>query len=510
MIDARLLQYGDIFKTAPDSQITTDGTVVAGSSEVDESMLTGESKPVEKHVGSAVIAGSINGSGMLTVRLTRLPADNTITTIANMVDEAKLSKPKIQDVADKVASCFVPVVVILTIITFVIWMAIGITVRKQTTSHATIEAITYAITVLIVSCPCAIGLAVPMVIVIASGVAARRGIIFKSAASIEVAYKTTDVVFDKTGTLTLGQLTVVEEISCSFDATLTKSMLLGLLANIKHPVSAAIASHLSKECVTPSVIQDAKVVTGKGAEGSWRGRILRVGNSKWLNVEAHPLVKLWLSRGLTVTCFTVDSDIAAIYGLQDTLRPDAIITISELQRHGIAVHILSGDDHGAVQSTANQLGIPNSHVHSRCSPADKRSYIETLQTGPSSSRGSKKQRKPLVMFIGDGTNDAVALTQANIGVHMSSGTDIAQSAADVVLTRSDLSGVLTLLAISRKAIHRIVFNVGWRFVYNTLAVLFGAGAFVNARIPPEFAGLGELVSVLPVIIAAVLLRWSSI
>ncbi|KAJ8117967.1 hypothetical protein OPT61_g964 [Boeremia exigua] len=509
-IDARLLQFGDDFKVAPDSQIPTDGTVVEGSSEIDESMLTGESRPVAKHIGSSVIAGSINGPGMLTVRLTRLPGDNTITTIASMVDEAKLSKPRIQDIADKVASYFVPVVVALTVITFVIWVAVGVGIRKQSGSRAVTEAITYAITVLIVSCPCAIGLAVPMVIVIASGVAARRGVVFKSAASIEVAYKTTDVVFDKTGTITLGQLAVDEELIFSPDPTRSKSLLLGLLTNIKHPAAAAITSHLINGSVTASAIQNAKVVTGKGIQGIWQGRVLRAGNTQWLGLGEHPIVKALLTRGLTVTCFTIGDDITAIYGLHDTLRSDAISTTLELQKRGVAVHILSGDDDGAVQSIAHQLSIPSSNVRSRCSPADKKEYIEALQTRPLVRQGSKKPREPIVVFVGDGTNDAVALAQATIGVHMSSGTDIAQSAADVVLMRSDLSGVLTVLAISKKAMHRVAFNFGWSFFYNTLAVLLGAGAFVHVRIPPEFAGLGELVSVLPVIAAAVLLRWSKI
>lgn len=189
-IDVRLLQYGDIFKVAPDARIPTDGTVISGASGINESMVTGESRPVEKATGSSVIAGSINGSGALTIRLTRLPEDNTVNVISGMVDEAKLSKPKVQDAADRVASYFVPTVVGITIITFIIWVAIGVGVRKQSGANATVQAITYAITVLIVSCPCAIGLAVPMVIVIVSGVAARRGVIFKSADGIEVAYIT--------------------------------------------------------------------------------------------------------------------------------------------------------------------------------------------------------------------------------------------------------------------------------------------------------------------------------
>lgn len=510
-IDARLLQYGDTFKVAPDSRIPTDGTVISGSSEIDESMLTGESQPVEKHTKSAVIAGTINGSGTLTVRLTRLPGDNTITTIAGMVDEAKLSKPKIQEIADTVASYFVPVVVALTIITFVIWVAIGVAIRHQSGSEATIEAITYAITVLIVSCPCAIGLAVPMVIVIASGVAAKRGVIFKTAGSIEVAYKTTDVVFDKTGTLTAGKLEVVREEYGEYGgAEEAMSLLLGLLGNIKHPVSAAIATRLASQGLPASTISDAKVVTGKGVEGTIDGKKLRAGNSRWVALSDDPRVLSMLSEGFTTFCFTIDNTLVAIFGLQDTLRPDAAPTIDHLRRSGINVHVLSGDDDGAVKDIASQLNVSEDNVRSRCSPADKQTYIKNLLAAPLTAPATGKSRKPIIMFVGDGTNDAVALAQATIGVHVSSGTDIAQSAADVVLVRPSLSGVLTIINVSRKAIHRVVFNFSWSFVYNTFAVLLGAGAFVHARIPPEFAGLGELVSVLPVVLAAVLLKRSKV
>jgi heavy metal translocating P-type ATPase len=509
-IDARLLQFGDVFKAAPESRIPTDGTVISGSAEVDESMLTGESKPVEKHTGSTVIAGSINGSGTLTVRLTRLPGDNTITTIACMVDEAKLSKPKIQEIADTVASYFVPVVVALTIITFAIWIAIGIAVRHQSASDATIEAITYAITVLIVSCPCAIGLAVPMVIVVASGVAAKRGVVFKSADSIEVAYKTTDVVFDKTGTLTTGKLAVVREKYLDDEGFRSaESLLPGLLRNIKHPVSAVVAARFGSEGLRDPLIRDIKVVTGKGVQGTFEGKVLRAGNSRWLELSEHPLVQPMLSEGLSTFCFTIDDGLIAVFGLQDTLRPDAASTIQTLRQSGVNVHILSGDDEGAVKDIATQLSIPDRNVRSRCSPSDKQAYIQTLLAGHS-TMPSSKPRKSVVLFVGDGTNDAVALAQATIGVHMSSGTDIAQSAADIVLVRPSLSGVLTIINVSKKAMRRVAFNFGWSFVYNLFAVLLGAGAFVHARIPPEFAGLGELVSVLPVVLAAVLLKWSRV
>ncbi|KAF5970937.1 putative P-type ATPase [Fusarium bulbicola] len=500
-MDARLLQYGDVFKVLPDTRIPTDGTVMSGSSEVDESMLTGESRPVEKHFKSAVIAGSINGPGLMTVRLNRLPSENTINTIAAMVDEAKLSKPKLQDLADRVASYFVPVVVAFTIITFVIWVAIGLTVRGYGGSKATTEAITYAIAVLIVSCPCAIGLAVPMVIVIMSGVAAERGIIFKSADAIEVAHKASHVVFDKTGTLTRGKLSVVEN-ECVDKRTLP--LLLGLIENSRHPVSMAVTDYLRNTGLETSVVGEPKSLTGKGVEAVVKGQVLKAGNSTWLNLSDNPLIQPMLSQGHTVFCFTVNDELQAVYGLQDEPRNDAFAAVEALHMRGISVHVVSGDDERAVQNLAFKLNIPRDNVRSRTSPSGKRDYIQKLLGNPTD------RKKPVVIFCGDGTNDAVALAQATIGVHMNEGTDVAQSAADVVLMRPALSGIITMIDASRKSVNRIKFNFGWSFVYNTFAVLLAAGAFVNARIPPEYAGLGELVSVLPVILAAVLLRWSKI
>ena len=511
-IDARLLQYGDVFRVFPDSKVSTDGTVISGFSEIDESMLTGESRPIEKFKGSSVIAGSINGSGVLTIRLTRIPSDNTISTIAGMVDEAKLSKPKIQQFADQVATYFVPVVISITIVVFCIWIAIGIAIQNKSGSEATIQAITYAITVLIVSCPCAIGLAVPMVIVVATGVAAERGVIFKSPNAIEIAYKTTHVVFDKTGTLTQGKLTVAREEYLSISPS-TKALLLGLIGSSKHPVSVTVANHLKMDGVAAATVSDFRSVIGRGVEGTFAGCTLCAGNSRWLNLSDDPVVQSILSQGYTAFCFTVDGSLAGVFGLEDSLREDTLSTITKLQQTGISVHVLSGDDDGVVRAVASQLDIPISNVRSRCTPVDKQAYIQSLLATPNHrSSGKRANNEPVVMFCGDGTNDAVALAQATIGVHMNEGgTDVAKSAADVVLMRPRLSGIFTAITISRKSIHRIAFNFGWSFVYNVFAILLAAGAFVHvARIPPEFAGLGELVSVLPVVAAGILLRWAKI
>ncbi|KAJ6109285.1 hypothetical protein N7486_001519 [Penicillium sp. IBT 16267x] len=502
-IDVRLLQYGDIFMVAPDTRIPTDGIIVSGSTEVNESMLTGESCPVEKGPQSRVIAGSINGSGTLHVRVTRLPGDNTITAIAAMVDEAKLSKPKMQELADKVASYFVPVIVALAIATFVVWIAVGVAAEGKTGSESAVQAITYAITVLIVSCPCAIGLAVPMVVVFASGIAAEHGVIFKSADAIEVAYKTSHVVFDKTGTLTKGKLGIVVE-DCLENGESRLPVLLGLISNNKHPVSVAVADHLRRKGVVATAFPGAKSLTGRGIEGEMAGQTMRGGNSRWLNVQDHPMVQPVLLQGYTAFCFTIDGVLCAVFGLEDSLRDDALQVVTTLLRRGVSVHVVSGDDVEPVQKVASILGIPDRNVHAHSSPSAKQSYIKNLL------EDSSNVENPVVIFCGDGTNDAVALAQATVGIHMNEGSDIAQAAADVVLMRPALSGILTVMDTSRVSVRRIKFNFGWSFVYNTFAVLLAAGAFVKARIPPEFAGLGELVSVLPVIIAVVLLRWTKI
>lgn len=552
-VDTRLLQYGDVFKVWPDCRIPTDGTVLSGASEVDESMVTGESRLVEKQNKSSVIAGSVNGAGTLTVRLDRLPRENTISVVANMVDAAKLSKPGLQDLADRVASYFVPVVVVLTMITFCTWVGVGVTIQGKPASDAVIQAITYAITVLIVSCPCAIGLAVPMVVVIASGVAAERGVVIKDATTLDVARKTSHVVLDKTGTLTEGRLTVSRcvYVDDEWSAEMSQSFLLALLADNKHPVSAAVAENLRAKTVQPSPsVSGVKVLTGKGVEATTTesGLSLRAGNSRWLNVSDVPQVQDVLAEGHTTFCFTINGSLAAVFGLQDGLRPDALATVVQLQNSGLVVHVLSGDDDAAVRAVARRLGIPEAQVRSQCSPADKQAYIRALQDLPPTAseptwsplpgvhvakqhnnKKKKQKRAATVLFCGDGTNDAVALAQATIGVHMNnnddhthtlgSASDVAQSAADVVLMRPGLSGLLALLRVSRKAGGRIRFNFGWSFVYNTAAVLLGGGAFAalggpqggaTVRIPTALAGLGELVSVLPVVVAAVLLRWERV
>ena len=520
-IDARLLQYQDIFKVLPDMSIVTDGVILTGESEVDESLITGELALIHKQTGSTVKAGTINHSGTLKVRVTRLPCENTIKTIATMVDDAKSSKPKIQELADRVASYFVPVILGLTLVVFIAWVVVEKQVRSQNTTTACITAMTYAISVLVVSCPCAIGLAVPMVVVIAGGVGARHGLIFRTAETVDTARKVSHVIFDKTGTLTQGKLHVIAQKYAHAPTIYESSLILGLTTNSTHPVSAAIASHLRSSGVEATVIDQITSHPGKGIETQWNNSTIRAGNPHWLSVQDHPSVTELLSSSLTIFCVTRDANLIAAYGLRDELRPDALSTVTTLRSRGIELSLLSGDNDSSVRTIASQLGILPPNVLARCSPAEKQAYVKSKLT-PSSGdpRRSlfslhRKEKQNIVLFCGDGTNDAPSLAQASIGLHIapSNTSSIAGVAADAVIMRPSLHSIITLMDLSKAFHTRIVFNFFWSFVYNIFAVLLAAGAFVDVgnrggiRIRPEYAGLGELISVLPVVLVAVGLRW---
>ena len=505
LVDIRELQYGDMFKLLPDSIVPTDGIIVSGETEIDESMITGEAVPVLKFSGSPIIAGSVNGSGPILARLTKLPVDNTISRIASMVEKAKLSKPRVQETADRVASYFVPCVLALTLVIFSIWVAIGIAGRNNSTSDAIVTAITYALAALIVSCPCAIGLAVPMVMVIASGVGAKYGVIIKSFHAIEDARKTSHVVFDKTGTLTQGTFSVMEEVYREKDRRKAASIAWHLTSSSKHPVSQALTSHLDSLKGNHIQLESVSSVVGKGIHASLEGQPVVGGNPFYVDAIQNPDVQRLLSQGLTVFCIRYGSALLAIWGLRDALRADTISVMSALQVRNIRVSVVSGDSTTAVNNLAMELGIPLSHARGQCTPEDKVHYMTSLSTA--SSGGKSSPTTNTIIFCGDGSNDAVALAQADIGIYMAGGTDVAKSAADVVLTHPSLVGILALIDLSRASMRRVYFNFAWSFVYNLVAILLAAGASVTVRILPAYAGLGELVSVLPVMVVALQLRW---
>ncbi|KAK2007925.1 heavy metal translocatin [Colletotrichum eremochloae] len=492
-IDARLLQYDDRFRVLPHSRVPTDGLIVSGETEVDESMLTGESLPVVKKKGDNLIAGTVNGDGTVVARLTRLPGKNTVTDIAQLVEEAANSKPALQDLANKVAGWFVPAMAAVTVLTFVIWVAIGMRVLSYSAGKSVGNAVTYAVATLAVACPCALGLAVPMVLVVAGGIAAREGVIIKSADTTEGARKTTDVVFDKTGTITEAELTVVEQVNLGGDRDENLALAKALVGGGKHPVSAAVGGYLEKQGVKPmSEVVNVRVIPGAGVEACHKDSSLQAGNARWTNADSNGEVERLQQAGLTALVVARDSIPLVVFGLAVQIRPEAFRVIAELKARNIAVHLVSGDQTVAVEAVAAAVGIPAEHVAGERTPTEKRDYVSALM----------KDGTRHVLFCGDGTNDAVAVAQAHVGAQMGGGSDVTQGAADVVLMNG-LEGIPLLLDVSRASFRRMAFNFAWSGVYNVLAVTMASGAWVRFRIPPAYAGLGEVVSVVPVILAAV-------
>ncbi|KAI7109163.1 heavy metal translocatin [Hortaea werneckii] len=497
-IDARLLQFGDTIRIAPHTRIVTDVDVISGTSAVDESMLTGEANPVPKHAGDSLVAGTLNGPGVLEGRLGRLPGANSLTDIANLVENALGSKPRIQDLADKVASWFIPTIVAIAVATLIIWIAISLRVRGENAGGAIGTAITYGIAVLAISCPCALGLAVPMVLVIAGGVAARAGIVIKEADAIERGYKTTDVVFDKTGTLTKTDL-IVATVSSPQTRKVTEEAALALTNNLvsgnNHPVSQAVGLYLkAHDCLEPKV-DHVNSIPGAGIEAKWNSFTVKAGNPYWNSTDTEPCVRDIIEAGMTAFSVTVDGTLILAFGLHSQIRDEAVSVVQALQRQNIRCHIVSGDTEKAAQGIASRVGIDANDVASRHSPAQKMEFVKQLQ-----SEGR------VVLFCGDGTNDAVAIAQANVGVQIGTASDVTHGVCDVTLL-GGLEGILTLLGISKRAFSRITFNFVWAAIYNVFAVLLASGALVKFRILPAYAGLGEIVSVCPVIAAAVSLIW---
>ena len=478
-IDARLLHMHDLITIQPHTKIVTDAIVTQGGSELDESMITGESLPVQKKAEDTLIAGTLNGSGLLTAKVSRLPGKNTINDIEDLVNQAQKSKPKTQELADRVAGWFVPVVCFIAVVVAIVWGVVATKKRNESPDAATGLAISYAIAVLAISCPCALGLAVPMVLVVAGGRAARGGIVIKSAEVTERGHKVTDVVFDKTGTLTEGTLEVVHSEVMREDIL---GVVKAMVSQNQHPVSAAVAASINEKPVT---VEDVVSVPGAGIEARWNGHLIKAGKPEWVGLASTA------SDGHTLLCVTIDNEPAATFELKSTLRPEAARVVEKLQKRGITVHIVSGDNASAVAHIASILEVTNTAA-SR-TPAQKKDYVESL------SEAGKT-----VLFCGDGTNDAVAVAQADIGVQIeaSSSSDITRATADVVLMSANLEGIVHLLDVCKAAYRRIVFNFVWSAVYNVLAVLLAGGAFVKFRIPPAYAGLGEVVSVGPVIVAA--------
>ena len=493
-IDVRLLQIDDTIKLQPRCIVPTDGTIESGESEFDESMITGEAKCVTKSKGCTVVAGSRNHSATVTIKATRLPGGNTVDEIADMVEEVSRSKPRTQLIADRVARWVVPGIAALALLSLLVWILVDILVRGESVGLAILHAMPYAVSVLIVSCPCAIGLVIPILQVIAGTIAASYGVIPRSAEVLTAARKVDHVVFDKTGTLTSSSLSVLSEKYCSDLPDLAASLVLTLASYSDHPVSLTIADYLQGRGVKPVPVTDLERVIGQGVRGTVDSQIVRIGSARWLGVENSTLVQSLYSKHLTVLCAAQGSHLVAVFGLEAAVRHDAAEVVDRLMKRGIEVSIMSGDEAGAVLKVARELGIKKTWA--RCTPKEKQEHVkEMMQSGGKT-----------VLYCGDGINDAAALTQASVGLHMNGGAALTLSTADATLTGTSLKGIIVMIDLSRDCYHQIIFGFSWSAFYNIFAILFAAGAFVRIRLPPEYAGLGEAISVLPVILVPLRLR----
>lgn len=486
------IHKGDIVVCKPGEKIAVDGEIIQGKAHLDESFITGESKPQSKETGSKVIAGSLNYDGYIEYKAERIGKESTVSEIVRMVVEAANTKAPIAKVADKVSGYFVPVVIVLAILTFIVYLAIGQTIET---------AITVFVTILVVACPCSLGLATPLAIIVSEGICATNGILIKQSAILENAQKTTVVVFDKTGTLTYGKLKISEVRNYS---KLTDNELLQIVGSIEekttHPIGKAFTDYMKENKISPLNINEFENITGYGITGKIDNKNIIIGSSKILNKYDinNPYEqdeKDVASKGNSIVYVIQDKEILALIGVNDIVREEAKEVINTLSSMNIETVMLTGDNKETASKIAQELGI--SRVVSDVLPKEKANMVNELKTG-----------NRFVMMCGDGINDSPALANADIGISVKSGTDIAMDSSDVILTKNNLSSIVKLINISKKTIKNIKQNLFWAFFYNCLMIPVAMGIFrgVGISITPMIASLAMVFSSITVILNALRLK----
>ena len=457
---------GDIIIVRPGEKIPVDGEVTAGASTVDESMVTGEPVPVKKAQGEEVIGATINKTGSFRFRASRVGADTVLAQIVQLVQDAQGSKAPIQKLADQVTGWFVPVVIAIAITTFVLWFTLmgNLTLALLTT-----------VGVLIIACPCALGLATPTSIMVGTGKGAENGILIKDAESLERAHKLQAVVVDKTGTLTEGKPTVTDYLTVRGTAHSNEIRLLQMAAaverNSEHPLAEAVVNYALSQGVEKknlTGVQDFDAVTGKGVQGRVDGHLVQIGTERWmqsLGVDTAPLQsqrKAWESAAKTTAWITVDGKAEGLMGISDALKKTSAGAVSALQRMGLEVVMLTGDNQQTAEAIAQEIGIRR--VFAEVRPDQKAAQIKQLQ-----SEGKQ------VAMVGDGINDAPALAQADVGISIGTGTDVAIAASDITLISGDLQGIVTAIQLSKATISNIRQNLFFAFIYNVAGIPIAAG-----------------------------------
>ncbi|KAJ3008522.1 UNVERIFIED_CONTAM: hypothetical protein HDU68_003049 [Siphonaria sp. JEL0065] len=521
-IATELIQPGDLIKIVPGERIAADGTVVFGSSSIDESLVTGESKPVSKKLNDAVIAGTINGTGMIHMRATRVGTDTTLSQILKLVSDAQTSKAPIQDLADQVASVFVPTIIVLGLATFVFWFMVFMCSDFLPPGYDGDKfylAVKMGICVIVVACPCALGLATPTAVMVGTGVGAQLGILIKGGGPLSIANKVTKIVFDKTGTLTQGKMGVVnhkqykETGTASVDG-LGQSLFLSMVGAVEEASEHAIGKSLFKYCkgvVNASsfgiALHEFESVPGNGVRAlvsntmSVQFRIC-IGNASFLKGEGCSVsakeitaIKAQEALGLTVVLVGIDGQFCGKFALSDVLKPESKAAVLALKRLGLQVCMITGDQELTALAIAEQCGI--TEVHAGVSPAGKKTLVAQMQ-----------QDGDVVAMVGDGVNDSASIAQADVGIAVFGGTDVAIEAASIVLMKDDMMQIVTALDLCRTIYQRIRLNFVWATGYNLLMVplAMGFGLPWGMFLHPMVAGMAMSLSSVSVVVSSLLLR----
>lgn len=486
------INKGVIVVSKPGERISVDGKIISGKTHLDESFITGESKPVAKTISDKVIAGSINYDGYIEYTAERIGRESTISEIVKLVIEATNTKAPIAKIADKVSGYFVPAVIIIAFITFLVYLLLGLGFAS---------AINTFVTILVVACPCSLGLATPLAIVISEGVCATNGILVKKSETLENASKINTIVFDKTGTLTYGTLKISEILNYS---SLSNDKIIQLAGSLEskstHPISKAFKEYLEANKIELLNVEKFKDISGYGITGTIEDDTILVGNSKLLdknNIRNKYIEqeKELAAKGNSIVYVVKNDEVLGIIGVNDIVRDNAKEIVQKLNSNNIEVIMLTGDNENTAKSIGNTLGIKN--IIANVTPNDKSNTIKRLKT-----------EGKMVMMCGDGINDSPALALSDIGVSVNSGTDIARDSSDVILTKNDLSSIMNLINISKKTIKNIKQNLFWAFFYNTLMIPIAMEVLspLGITINPMIASLAMVLSSFTVILNALRLK----
>ncbi|MDF8373048.1 copper-translocating P-type ATPase [Weissella paramesenteroides] len=477
----------DLIRVRPGQKIAVDGKIVDGTSTIDESMVTGESMPVTRQTGDEVIGSTMNMTGTFVFRAEKVGDQTMLAQIVTLVKKAQSSHAPIQKLTDRVSDIFVPVVLVVAILTFLIWYVfIG---------HDVSHSLIFAVSVVVIACPCALGLATPTALMVGTGRGAKMGILIKNGEVLEKVNDIDTVVFDKTGTITVGKPEVTDIVG---DEKQVLSLAARLEAGSEHPLALAILAESKKQQIDLASVKDFQAVSGKGVQATIDNQRAFVGNNRLLDDasitdELKLRMKQLQKEAKTVVLVGQQKQVIGLIAIQDTPKETSAKAIAALKSRGLKTIMLTGDNKQVAQAIADEVGIDE--VIAEVLPAEKADKIQALQ------------KNSTVAFVGDGINDAPALTTADVGIAMGSGTDIAIDAGGIVLVKNDLRDVDTALALSKKIFGRIKLNLFWAFVYNVLGIPVAAGVFYGLRfiLSPEIAGIAMALSSLSVVISSVLL-----